>query len=193
MVLLDRNGNLMVDPSVVEKSWSHRQGLLSFSEYQYFHLIVTEKEIFILLSLRKIITFFFSSFLVASGGKYHLGGVYIDNLRKCIENTIPSLDPKFWQRKEEEEIVEEEVLIFIYLFPFFFVSFFYSSHNNILNIFYFRTSNFLHKSSNPLQNFVHAVRERLGTLYKSNKDTTKDEIPALSGGGGGGGDDDLQL
>ena len=30
MVLLDRNGNLMVDPSVIEKSWSHRQGTNSF-------------------------------------------------------------------------------------------------------------------------------------------------------------------
>jgi hypothetical protein len=37
MVLLDRNGNLMVDPSVIEKSWSHRQGL----NFQIFHFYKT--------------------------------------------------------------------------------------------------------------------------------------------------------
>mmetsp|Transcript_43108 Transcript_43108/g.60452 ORF Transcript_43108/g.60452 Transcript_43108/m.60452 type:complete len:861 (-) Transcript_43108:47-2629(-) len=72
MVLLDRNGNLMVDPSVIEKSWSHRT--------------------------------------VASSGSHHLGGVYIKNLRKCIENltdTHSNYEPNFWERKDEAEDVEK--------------------------------------------------------------------------------------
>jgi hypothetical protein len=39
-----------------------------------------------------------------------MGGVYIENLKKCIETTIPNYIPEFWGRKEEkvEEVEEGE-------------------------------------------------------------------------------------
>ena len=104
MVLLDRNGNLMVDPSVIEKSWSHRT--------------------------------------VASSGSHHLGGVYIKNLRKCIENltdTHSNYEPNFWERKDEAEDVEkvedEEEVFYSFLDFLFFLKGIISTHtfsNNYL-------------------------------------------------------------
>tara|TARA_R110002050_G_scaffold286173_1_gene436501 strand:- start:312 stop:797 length:486 start_codon:yes stop_codon:yes gene_type:complete len=64
LVLMDRNGNLMVDPSVIERNWWHRQ--------------------------------------VASSGKFHLGGVYIENLKRYIETSHKNITPDFWEKAEED-------------------------------------------------------------------------------------------
>jgi len=73
LVLIDRNGNLMVDPSVIERNWWHRQ--------------------------------------VASSGKYHMGGVYIENLTKCIELSHPNVEPQFWKRATtaDDDVKEDQL------------------------------------------------------------------------------------
>jgi hypothetical protein len=38
-----------------------------------------------------------------------MGGVYIENLRKCIETTIVNYEPVFWERKADKQDVEQEI------------------------------------------------------------------------------------